>query len=192
MKNTLKHIAIIQTGFFAKPIAKGEIIYLQAKHFDENGILTSTLYPDLKADSASEKHLLRHGDVLFAAKGAKNFATWYESKNERAVASTSFFVIRLNEEYHNRILSEYLVWFLNHPNTQTLLKGKAIGTSIASISKAVLEELDIAIPPVETQKLILKITYLWKKENELKKQIKLLREKLIQQQLINAINKNNE
>lgn len=184
MKTTLKHIASIQTGVFAKPIQKGEIVYLQAKHFDENGELTETLYPDLDADSKIHKHLLKKGDVLFAAKGTKNFAAWYENDNLPAVASTSFFVIRL---YDLTILPGYLTWFLNHPRTQSLLKGYARGTSIASISKAVLSELEIPIPNIQKQELILKIFKLRNKEKNLKQQIENLREKEIQQLLINAI-----
>ncbi len=184
MKTAFKNITTIQTGVFAKPIPKGEIVYLQAKHFDENGELTNTLYPDLKADCKIEKHLLKSGDILFAAKGTKNFAACYENENIPAVASTSFFVIRLQTE---EILPGYLTWFLNHPNTQYLLKGKAIGTSIASISKTVLEDLEIFIPNLKTQKAVLNITQLRNTEKKLQKQIETLREKQIQQQIINAI-----
>lgn len=187
MKTTLGHIASIQTGIFAKPVSKGEIVYLQARHFNENGQLHSILLPDLKADNITEKHLLRHGDVLFAAKGTKNFAAWYESKNQLSVASTSFFVIRVQENFSNKILPEFLVWLINHPISQKFLKGKAIGTSIVSISKSVLEELEISIPDVQTQKVILKINQLHNTEKNLKQQIEILREKQIQQQIINAI-----
>lgn len=187
MKTDLKHIASIQTGLFAKPIAKGDIVYLQAKHFDENGQLKTSLHPDLKADTITEKHMLRHGDVLFAAKGTKNFAAWFESKNQPSVASTSFFVIRVQEDFSNKILPEFLVWSINHPTSQKFLKGKAIGSSIVSISKAVLEELEISIPSMETQKAIIKITNLRNTEKKLKKEIETLREKQIQQLIINSI-----
>jgi len=187
LKTDLKHIASIQTGLFAKPIAKGEIVYLQAKHFDENGKLKTSLHPDLKPDNILEKHMLRHGDVLFAAKGTKNFAAWFESKNQPSVASTSFFVIRLQQDFSNKILPAFLVWLINHPTSQKFLKGKAIGSSIVSISKAVLEELEISIPNIETQKVILKITNLRNTEKKLKKEIETLREKQIQQLIINSI-----
>lgn len=188
MKTTISHIANIQTGIFAKTVSNGEIVYLQAKHFDGNGRLNSLLHPDLKEDNITEKHLLRHGDVLFAAKGTKNFAAWYESKNQPAVASTSFFVIRVQESFQNKILPEFLVWSINHPTSQKFLKGKAMGTSIVSISKSVLEELEISIPDLQTQRAILKITQLRNSEKNLKQQIETLREKQIQQQIINAIN----
>ncbi len=187
MKTSLGHIAAIQTGIFAKPIAEGEIVYLQAKHFDNAGQLNSILHPDLTKGSITEKHLLRDGDVLFAAKGTKNFAALYESESLPAVASTSFFVIRIQRNFYHKILPEFLVWLINHPNSQKFLKGKAIGTSIVSISKAVLEELEISIPDLQTQKAILKIAQLRNTEIELKKQIETLREKQIQQQIINAI-----
>lgn len=187
MRVTLKHIAFIQTGVFAKPIKEGQIVYLQSKHFDENGQLKSSLHPDLKAENISDKHLLQHGDVLFAAKGTKNFAAWYERKNQPAVASTSFFVIRVQETFQNKILPEFLVWFINHPISQKFLKGKAMGTSIVSISKSVLEELEISIPDLQTQRAILKITQLRNSEKKLKQQIETLREKQIQQQILNTI-----
>lgn len=184
METTLKNITTIQTGVFAKPIQSGEIAYLQAKHFDENGKLKGILYPDLNADSRIEKHLLKEGDVLFAAKGTKNFAAWYENDTIPAVASTSFFVIRLHD---GNVLPGYLTWFLNHPSTQTLLKGQARGSAIASISKAVLSELEIPIPNIQKQELILIIFKLRNKEKNLKQQIENLREKEIQHLLINAI-----
>lgn len=184
MKATLGHIANIQTGIFAKPVARGEIVYLQAKHFNERGQLAGLLHPDLNAGQITEKHLLRQGDILFAAKGTKNFAAWYEGNNIPAVASTSFFVIRLQKI---NVLPEYLTWVLNHPNTQRLLKGKARGTSIASISKVVLAELEIPVPEIRLQELILKIYHLRNKEKELKQQIETLREKQIQQQIINVL-----
>ena len=216
MKTDLKHIATIQTGLFAKPIAKGDIVYLQAKHFDENGQLKTSLHPDLKVDTITDKHMLRHGDVLFAAKGTKNFAAWFDPSmfqnhlsendnmrtlsdqnkindtekktNQPAVASTSFFVIRMQQDFSNKILPEFLVWLINHPTTQKLLKGKAIGSSIVSISKTVLEELEISIPNIETQKVILKITNLRNTEIKLKKQIDSLREQQIQSKLLAIMN----
>ncbi len=184
MKTTLKHITSIQTGVFAKPIQKGEIVYLQAKHFDENGELTGALYPDLDANTKIEKHLLKKGDVLFAAKGSKNFAALYDNEKVPAVASTSFFVIRIND---NNVLPGYLTWFLNHQRIRNLLKGQARGSSIASISKSVLSELEIPVPNIQKQELILKIFNIRNKEKNLKQQIENLREKEIQNLLINVI-----
>jgi hypothetical protein len=184
LKTLIKHISHIQTGLFAKPSGKGEVVYLQSKHFDELGQLLSTLHPDLNARGIAEKHVLKDSDVLFAAKGTKNFATVYHHHHQPAVASTSFFVMRLTNK---KLLPEYLAWFLNSHPIQTLLKLQAIGTSIPSISKHVLENLEITVPGIEAQKAILQIARLRNMEKKLKRQIESLREKQIQQQIINAI-----
>lgn len=184
LKVKIQDIATLQTGLFAKPLANGEVVYLQSKHFDDQGNLLAILHPDLLLEDISEKHMLCAGDVLFAAKGTKNFATVFENHNEPSVASTSFFVIRPTDK---KLLPQYLSWVLNSPTTQILLKGQAIGTSIPSISKQVLENLEIAIPSIDKQKAILQITKLRNKEKSLKQKIETLREKQIQQQIINAI-----
>ena len=139
------------------------------------------------AKGISVKHLLHPGDILFSAKGTRNFAACYEKNNQPAVASTSFFVIRLNENFQNEILPQFLAWSINNPNSQSFLKGKAIGTSIVSISKSVLEELKISIPNLMRQNVILKIAHLRNTEKKLKQEIEILREKQLQQQIINAI-----
>lgn len=186
MKPKLKEISNIQTGVFAKPNTDGDVVYLQARHFDEHGKLIIDLHPDLNKIDINPKHLLLPGDILYAAKGTKNFATLYEAKNIPAVASTSFFVIRIENVVKN-ILPAYLVWFINHPDTQALIKNQAMGSSIASISKGVLEELGIPIPALETQKIILKIASLRERELALKAQIESLKEKQIQHLIINAL-----
>ena len=135
------------------------------------------------------KHLLRNGDVLFAAKGTKNFAALYNSENGLAVASTSFFVIRLTDPIHEKLLPEFLVWFINNPPSLKLLKDQAIGTSIVSISKSVLSELEISIPTVAIQKAILKIAELRSKERKIKSKIENLKKKQVQTAILNALNK---
>lgn len=184
MKTKLKNIASIQTGVFAKPSMNGEVVYIQARHFDESGKLIETLHPDLLWKDINSKHLLQPGDVLFSAKGNKNFAALIEAHHLHAVASTSLFVIRLNNQ---NILPEYLTWFLNHPDTQQLLKGQSQTTSMASISKKVLDELEISVPDLLTQEKILKINRLRETEKRLKNQMESLREKQIQQMILNAL-----
>lgn len=184
MKTELKHIANIQTGVFAKPVAKGDIAYLQPKYFDELGKLTTNLEPDLNSVGISEKHILKQGDVLFAAKGSKNFAAQFDLKDMSAAASTSFFVIRIFEK---NILPEYLTWYLNHPTTMKFLKAFARGTSIASISKEVLNDLEIIIPSLEKQQLIFKINDLRLTERQHIMKLLSLKQALNQQQLYNAL-----
>lgn len=186
MKKQISHIVNIQTGVFAKPEERGDVVYLQAKHFDENGNLQTELYPDIQSDKITSRHMLKVGDVLFAAKGSKNFATVFEKHNLPAVASTSFFVLRITDPI---LLPGYLAWFLNHSNTQVLLKNKAKGTSIPSIRKTDLDEMEITIPPIEKQKLIVRLTMLANEEVAVRYQIANLKKKFIEQEIIKEINR---
>lgn len=186
MKKQILHIANIQTGLYAKPEEKGDVVYLQAKHFDKNGELKSALYPDIKSEMVNVKHILKAGDILFAAKGTKNFAALFEKHNIPAVASTSFFVIRITER---NVLPEYLVWVLNHPNTQIILKDKARGTSIPSIRKADLDEIEFIIPAIEKQRLIVQLSKLARKESSISHKIADLKNQLLEQELLKELNK---
>ena len=181
----LKELAIIQTGIFAKPMSKGTLVYLQSKHFDDFGQLITVLRPELNETGVSEKHLLKNGDVLFSAKGSKNFATVFEQHNHPAVASTSFFVIRIQNQV---ILPHYLAWVLNNSSTQALIKGKATGTSILSISKQVLENLKISVPNVEIQHIVLEISKLRDKEKSLKREIEELKDAYLHYKISKVIN----
>lgn len=183
MKTNLKHISSILTGIYGKPENEGEIIYLQVKDFNEDGELQS-IHPQLNGN-IPHKHLLNGGDVLFAAKGAKNFAACFFGLNYPAVASTSFFVIRLHD---NKILPEYLAWYLNQPSNLEKLKSGAVGTSIVSITKDVLGNLEIAIPEIGVQKKVLMISALQQREKTLKQQINSLNDIIIQYRIFEAIN----
>ena len=189
LKTTLIRIANIQTGIYALPVNSGKVVYLQAKHFNENGILLDAVEPELPLNAQTEKHLLNDGDVIFAAKGSKNFASKYENKNGPCVASSTFLVLKINDEFRDRISPDYLCWFLNHAKTQELIKVKARGSSMISISKAALQELEITIPAIEKQNLIVKIHTLQNAELQIMNKLQILKAQYTQQLLITTINK---
>jgi restriction endonuclease S subunit len=80
-----------------------------------------------------------------------------------------------------------LTWFLNFPSNLGFLKKNSIGSSIPSIPKSVLENLEIPILSIEKQKQILKISELEQKEKQIKEKLSKLREKFIEQKLLKTI-----
>lgn len=185
MKTTIKHIASIQTGFFAKPNAKGDdVYYFQLQDFEENGQQHEFMHPALNINKIPNQHFLQTGDVLFAAKSAKNFAAVIGSDFTPAVASTSFFVIRLKTE---NVLPEFLAYFLNSSSTLNILKNLARGTSIPSIRKSDLENIEITIPSIEIQHKIIKLQELSNREASIRMEILEKQKEIIEQKIINAI-----
>lgn len=180
---TLNEITQIQTGVFLKPEISGDTLYLQIKDFDSRGELIVNPVPGILMDSRLERHLLQSGDILFAAKGSKNFATVFSGLNFPAVASSAFFVLRKNASY----LPDYVAWYINHPVIQKKLKFEAKGSSIPSISIGAVQSLEVVLPDLNTQGLIVKIEKLRSKERKLKAELDQLKEDFLDQKIFSII-----
>ena len=184
MHKKLEDIASITTGIYEKSQPNGDTLYLQGKHFDESGDSREDLivFQELQADQRLSKHLLKDGDILLIAKGESNRACLYQQDIGQAVASSTFFVIRLTEE---RLLPVFLQWYFNTEYMQELLSGLSKGSQISSLSKKVLSEIEIPIPPLKTQKQILEIQGLWDKEKLITVELLNLKDSMYQKLLLN-------
>ncbi|MFB9864310.1 restriction endonuclease subunit S [Rufibacter immobilis] len=183
MKVYIKNIATVYSGVYAKPNLSGDAFCLQASMFDEFGDLLSGTRPNVAIDKSTFRHLLGSGDVLFAAKGSNNFAVEYKPIIGPAIASSTFLVIRPEV---NVVLPSYIVWYLNHPFTQANLKSRAKGSSIPSISKQILIDMEIPLPSIAKQEQILKIQSLRDRERRISKKLEKLKDQLIQDKLLLA------
>ena len=179
----LQDIATILTGVFAKTSPTPDALYLQQGDFDGNGELRKTAQPTIIV--ANQKHLLAAGDLLLASKGNNNMCVIVPGIEQKCVASPSFLVIRLHDK--SAILPEFVAWYLNLPTVQNTLAAQARGTSIMSISKATLGELEIPIPPIERQKKYIELSKLQKREQELYKAIAEKRKQLLEYKMIKNI-----
>jgi restriction endonuclease S subunit len=184
VKKYLKDITEIRSGIYAQPAASGDIIYLQGKHFSSVGKLREPLYPELKMDDKMKKHLLTEGDILVASKGIKNFASLYHIKMGIAIASSTFIVVHIKDEFKRALLPEYLTWAINHPRSQEYIRNNTIGTAVQSLSIKALGDLQIPVPTLEKQQNIVHLSKLLGKEHLLKKQIENLRLQQMQRQLL--------
>ncbi len=185
MVSKIKNIANITSGIYAKPYSTGEVYYIQARDFNNYGLLKTELESVLLWDGTTEKHFLMDGDVIIASKGFDNFSATYRSQVTPAVASSIFLVIRNIDQ--SKILPEYLSWYINHPDTQKFLKRMSKGTNLPSLNKKIIGDLEIEIPSIRKQELILKISELRIREKQLKDNIEELKENLLIQQLTKAI-----
>jgi len=189
LKTTLSNIAQFQSGIYEKPDINADTLYLQAVHFTRSGSFDQTVVPQLKLNNKLEKHLLKEGDLLFAAKGLNNFAAVYHINIGKAVASSSFIVIKVREEEKQKMLPEYLAWFITHNKQIKLMHEQQLGTTIPSISMKQLAELEIDIPPIPMQKKIIAIHQLREKEKELTNLLEEWKDKQIQLLLSDATKK---
>lgn len=181
----LSEIAKITTGVYAKPQPSGDTFYLQAKHFDRLGGFKAdtALTPEL-SNERLQKHLLQSGDILLIAKGSNNIACLYPAKLKKAVASSIFFVIRLETD---DLQPKFLQWYLNTPQMQHTLAGLSKGTHIPSISKKLLSQVEIPTPTVAQQTKILQAYDCWQNEKNKTLELLQLKETLYQNSFLQII-----
>ncbi|MDI9358328.1 MAG: restriction endonuclease subunit S [Phycisphaerales bacterium] len=184
MNTALKDITQVHFGYYTQPIHKGTIIYLQAKHFNDSGLLTGNQDTFLEEDEKITEHLLQAGDVLFAAKGFRFFATLYKPELGKAVASSIFFVIKPNLE---KILPAYLVSVLNLPKNQSYFQQAGAGSSIPSIRKSELMDFTFNLIPLAQQQHVVTLQDLYFKDIALTENLIKQKQRLFQSALSKII-----
>lgn len=91
---------------------------------------------------------LQDGDVLFAARGGRNYAVCLAQVPAATVCAQYFFVLRLRTD---RVRPDFLAWHINRAPSQRYLMGLAEGSDQLSIRRAVLEALPVAVPDLAQQ-----------------------------------------
>ena len=182
-KVRLQDVAEILSGVYSKGAPGGEIACLQVKDLlmpsPENTATRIDYVPKL------DNYMLKKGDILFAGKGTTYLCVVF-NLDLPAVPSTTLYSIRL----HSNIISpDYLCWYLNHPSVVAAVKTAQAGTGTPLIHKPTLENLEIIIPDQETQRLIVELSTLQKREKEILEAIAEKRMQVTNQILINELKK---
>jgi restriction endonuclease S subunit len=129
------------------------------------------------------------GDVLFLSRGQRNFAFAVMSDLENTIAPGYFFILRKKLD---NILPEYLAWSINQAPAQRYLKNMARrGTHMPIIGKSEFGLMSVNIPDLTTQKTIVKLSELKKKEHFLLEQIQEKRSRLLQKVCLKAARREN-
>lgn len=184
MKKKITEIADIQLGYqFRKkiePADDGTNWVIQIRDFDENRILNKESLVRVRIDTPADKYMISKGDVLFLARGQRNWAAPIVDDLEATVAVSHFFVVRPKQE---NVLSEYLAWYINQAPAQEYLHNIARqGTHMPLIPLSAFVGLKVDIPDIETQAKIVELSRLMEKEKQL---LSALQEK--RSHLINAV-----
>ena len=183
-KVKLKDIAELYSGVYLKGSPMGKIACLQVKD-----LLMS--FPDTTANYIEyvpklDNYLLKKGDLLFAGKGTTYLCVVFDF-NFPAVPSTTLYSIKLRSDI---ISPEYLCWYLNHPSVVAAIKTAQAGTGTPIIHKPTLENLEIIVPDHDTQRRIVELSSLQKREKEILETIAEKRMQITNQILINELKNN--
>ena len=188
----LKTIAKIQSGYINRgkidPRDDGTCLLMQAKDVaaDQLSYRPDALVRFIPRLSGKD-WFLKPDDILFMARGAKNFSVLIDKLPDRVLAAACFFVVRISL---SEILPAYLWWYLNQSPVEEYLRCfSGRGVHMPVVRRAVLESIDIPLPPIETQKQVSEMTMLLQREQELYKKLAEMREHLMTEICLKSIRK---
>jgi hypothetical protein len=188
MKTSIIHIADLFSGIYVNmSTSRGKgVYYLQAGHLDKQRKWTAHLEPELEPEKRFDINYLEKGDILLVTKGIEYFAALYDGRYAPAIASSIFTVLRIIDR--TVILPAYLQWYLNHPATSRKLAAASKGTSMPLITRDVVAEIEVPIPSLEKQEMIVKAECLQQKATELRLRIHQLNETIFHYNLLQTAN----
>lgn len=121
--------------------------------------------PRYDVEAASERHWARPGDVLFRSRGEQTTAVLVApAASEAVVAILPLLILRPNRTL---VDPAYLAWIINQPISQQHFDSCAQGTSMRMIGRVCLDDLEIPVPDLDTQRRIVAIDRLSEREHAL-------------------------
>lgn len=185
VKTLLKDIATVQMGFSfrsrLKSLKSGEVGIIQMKDLTDENIVNCENLSHVDMGKFGESHLVRKGDLIFRSRSLTSTSAILSDDPGRVVVSAPLLRIRITSPY---IIPEYLNWFISQLPAQIFLASHARGSTQKMISKDALEMLQVDVPPLEKQKMIVTLATLSEEEQRIIKKITLKRKQYISATLI--------
>ncbi|MCT8331971.1 restriction endonuclease subunit S [Albidovulum sediminis] len=171
----------IHSGYTARgrldPVHGGGVPAMQLRDVGVTGDLTVKDLQRYDLGSLADRYFVCGGEVVFRSRGETNIAVAVpDPLPEPVVVTVPLVIVRPNSK---RILPEYLAWAINQPDAQRRLGGEAQGTGLRMIPMAALEDLEIAVPDLQTQRRIVELDALARQEGQLLRQLAARRETLV-------------
>lgn len=159
-----------------RPVPSGSVHLVRIGDISQDGTLLNDGFVRIEPNEPiNEDLLLRSGDVLFPNRGTRTTALAYRLDLPHTLAGAQFFVLRPNIE---RVLPEYLAWFLRTEEAARYFEGRRKGTYIQIIQRSDLAEMEIPVPPLDIQQKIVEAANLAVEERILSERLAILKWKL--------------
>lgn len=183
MRVTLADVCDVSSGFTARSRldeAATGVRVLQMRDVGDDPKIDPSALMTAAIDGPVERYLVGNGDVVFKSKGERSVAAYLgDDFVVPAVAVLPVMILRIKAG----VLPEFLVWSINQPEAQRHFDGDARTGTIRAVPKVSIESLPISIPDLDTQKKIVEVDRLTRKEAELSAQLISLRQRLVAEKL---------
>ena len=188
----LSKLAKIQSGHHSRgkiePRDNGSHFILQAKDVDSYRLTYKAdtmirFYPDMSRRDS----ILKKDDILFMARGIRNYSVLLGEIPDSTLAAAYFFIVRVSNKV---ILPGYLCWYLNQaPVEQYLSRYSGRGVHMPVVRRSALENIEVPVPTLEIQKKITEMDALIRKEQDLLIRLAEKREELITKACLKMVGK---
>lgn len=162
------------------PIPDGQYPILQFKNIQNHRINYSEI-EKINLPKSSEPKLLKADDVVLYTKFFRSnlpASVCIDRPIHNLIAAPGFFILKTTSEL---IRPEFLRWYLSsksHGGKYFL--SMATGTSLLNVTKTILEEMDIVVPPIEVQNKFIELYKCTIKEQEIINKIAIKRDVILE------------
>ena len=178
MKVKLEDIATVQAGYSFRSrlesLETGAVAVIQMKDLTSTNRVDCSELARVDMEVPKEHHLVRPGDLIFRSRGLISNSALLIDEPGVAVLAAPLLRIRITSK---KLLPEYLNWYIRQQPAQAYLTSCAAGTALKMISKQSLENMELFVPPLDRQNLIVELAALEEEEQRI---LKTLAEKRIQ------------
>lgn len=169
MKMKIKKLATVQMGYSFRSRLEasegGGVAVIQMKDLlDDNTVGCDDLVR-INMEAMKDHHLAQRGDLVFRSRGHVTTAAVLLEDPGKAVVAAPLLRIRVMKA--DKVLPEYLNWYISQRDAQIFLTSRAKGTVQKMISKQAIEDLEVALPSLEKQKNIIELATLSAREQAL-------------------------
>jgi restriction endonuclease S subunit len=155
MSRLLRDLADVQAGHpfrgSVPAIVGGNVHVLQMRDVTPDGGIEWGTLVQTEIEPGKHPSWLKRHDLVFVARGARNYAVCLQDVPKASVCSQYFFLLRIKVP---TLLPEFLAWQINRAPAQRYLASNAEGSDQLSIRRGVLEAMPIAVPPLAQQELV--------------------------------------
>ncbi len=158
-------------------IEGGRVAVIQMKDLLDDNTVNCDDLVRIDMEGIKDHHLAQRGDLVFRSRGQVNTAAVLLKDPGMAVVAAPLLRIRVTKL--EKVLPEYLNWYISQREAQIFLTSRAKGTVQKMISKHAVEELEVVLPSLEQQRSIVEIANLSAREQFLLNTLSIKREQYI-------------
>lgn len=168
-KIQLKDVAHLRAGHpfrgAVEVVEGGSVAVVQMKDILSNGQIdwSSTVWTELAG--RKDPDWLKQGDLLFVSRGSRYHAACVDELPPPAVCGAHLFHLSVREP--SEILPAFLAWQIGQPPVQRQLQQAASGSLQLSVTKQSLEALEITLPSLKVQQLLVGLASMAQREKDL-------------------------